>query len=49
MAELEERKKALEEGGEFEVHRILEVKFPKGKPREFLIRYAGIYLLVIEL
>ena len=30
------------EDGEFVVSRILEVRFPKGKPREFLIRLVGI-------
>ena len=30
------------EDGEFVVSRILEVRFPKGKPRDFLIRLVGI-------
>jgi len=40
LAEKEEMKKDMEDG-EFVVSRILEVKFPKGKPREFLIRWKG--------
>eukprot|EP00088_Acartia_fossae_P070901 TRINITY_DN9604_c0_g1_i13.p1 TRINITY_DN9604_c0_g1~~TRINITY_DN9604_c0_g1_i13.p1 ORF type:complete len:509 (-),score=155.29 TRINITY_DN9604_c0_g1_i13:244-1770(-) len=41
LAEEEERKKMQDEGGEYEVGRILEVRFPKGKAREFLIRWKG--------
>lgn len=40
LAEKEEEKKEMEDG-EFVVSRILEVRFPKGKPREFLIRWKG--------
>lgn len=40
LAEEEEKKKDMEDG-EFVVSRILEVRFPKGKPREFLIRWKG--------
>jgi len=40
IAEEEERKKAAE-NGEFEVNKIVEVRFPKGKEREFLIRWKG--------
>jgi len=40
IAEEEDRKKAAE-NGEFEVNKIMEVRFPKGKEREFLIRWKG--------
>jgi len=40
-AEEEDRRRREEEEGNYEVGKILEVKFPKGKPREFLIRWKG--------
>jgi len=40
-AEVEERRRREEEEGNYEVGKILEVKFPKGRPREFLIRWKG--------
>merc|ERR1712025_153112 len=39
LREEEMRKKHLEETGEYEVARILEVRFPKGKGKEFLVRW----------
>ena len=36
-----EKKRREEEEGKYEVGKVLEVKFPKGKPREFLIRWKG--------
>ena len=41
LAQLAEKKRREEEEGKYEVGKVLEVKFPKGKPREFLIRWKG--------
>ena len=41
MAEEEDKRRREEEEGKYEVGRILEVKFPKNKPKEFLIRWKG--------